>query len=311
MNLPSFVQMLYPFLSEGKEAADFLICLFEVTIQEDSTDLCSALDLSREYAGRVYNGKKPLPIKAAAYLTSHLDEKKLKNYFKEKITEAAASRISAQLKNAGIECKETIFAVSVECTKTWHDILIARASGKEEMTEPKDSRTTISDSIDEINRLLGRLPKPEGVTPPEVIIEEESVYVRELMNAYSEHEQTDGCVSLDTINQYPDYKDDLETRRTDYFAAESIRRGVAELPGDQLQTQFDVLKDEMLTGVRSTCMRSHPDGYERMMSVMDRALDVPLEQYLLGKSSFWISNHIRMGVCHFLVNDKKLKWVKK
>ena len=51
-------------------------------------------------------------------------------------------------------------------------------------------------------------------------------------------------------------------------------------------------------------------GYERMLAVMNQAAIMPLENYLLSASPYWISGNIKKGVCHHLVNARKLKWVR-
>ena len=59
---------------------------------------------------------------------------------------------------------------------------------------------------------------------------------------------------------------DLDDRRIDYYAAESIRRGVLELKGNRLIGQFEVLKNETLDGVKDTAKRTHINGYEHMLT---------------------------------------------
>lgn len=50
------------------------------------------------------------------------------------------------------------------------------------------------------------------------------------------------------LGDYPDYADDLDDRRVDYYSAASIQRGVLELGSNRLSNQFDVLKEEILMG---------------------------------------------------------------
>jgi hypothetical protein len=47
-----------------------------------------------------------------------------------------------------------------------------------------------------------------------------------------------------------------------------------------------------------------------MLAVMEQASGLQVERYLLSRSPYWISTPIKKGVCHFLVNDGDLKWVK-
>jgi len=75
--------------------------------------------------------------------------------------------------------------------------------------------------------------------------------------------------------------------------------------------QFEILKDETLAGVKNTARRTYLNGYECLLSVMEQATAIQVQRYTLSKSPNWISNRIKMGVCHFLVNERKLKWVKR
>ena len=70
-------------------------------------------------------------------------------------------------------------------------------------------------------------------------------------------------------------------------------------------------KEEIFDGVKDTARKSHPNGYERMLSVMEQAVKISAPNYLLSSSPYWISGKIKKGVCHYLVNDHKLRWVKK
>lgn len=90
-----------------------------------------------------------------------------------------------------------------------------------------------------------------------------------------------------------------------------LKLSIIELQGADLQDQFSVLKSEMYAGVRNTAMKRYDDGFERMLNVMERAIATSVNQYILSRSPYWINNRIKQGVCHFLVNDGKLRWVKR
>jgi len=165
-------------------------------------------------------------------------------------------------------------------------------------------------ALDELEASINRLPAPVQKTPPKQILQEEQPYISELYAAYGDKEGiTDFCETH--LAQYDEYKEDREDRRIDYFAADSIRQGIRELNSDGYINQFTVLKDETWAGIKNTAKKSYPNGYEKMLSVMEQAAVVQVAQYTLSRSPNWISNRIKMGVCHFLVNDNILKWVKR
>ena len=85
--------------------------------------------------------------------------------------------------------------------------------------------------------------------------------------------------SASDLSSFPDYSDDLDDRRIDFYAAETIRRGVLELGSGSLTDQFDVLKMETLAGVKDTAKRKHQDGYEHMLAIMEQAVIAPVTNF--------------------------------
>ena len=154
------------------------------------------------------------------------------------------------------------------------------------------------------------MPRPKNVPVPTVATTYEQPYINELLNAYGDAEGINNFTN-EKLQAHEEYKEDLDDRRIDYYAAVSIERGVMELNANNLLDQFDVLKDETLDGVKDTAKKSYPNGFEKMLSVMEQATKLTFENYLLSKSPYWISAKIKKGVCHHLVNDGKLRWVRK
>jgi len=177
------------------------------------------------------------------------------------------------------------------------------------ITKAKKEKNPIK-VIDEAEKLLALIPAPPTIEPPTQIQDFEQPYINELYAAYGDKEKISGFGEAH-LADHALYADDIKVRRIDYFSAESIRRGVMEIYGGNYANQFDVLKTETYAGVRNTVMKSFPNGFERMLEVMEKAAGFQTAQYLLTRSPNWISNRIKMGVCHFLVNDKKIWWVDK
>jgi hypothetical protein len=48
-----------------------------------------------------------------------------------------------------------------------------------------------------------------------------------------------------------------------------------------------------------------------MLAVMEQAVNAPISNYILCASPYWINGKIKKGVCHHLVNDGKLVWIKR
>ncbi len=191
-------------------------------------------------------------------------------------------------------------------------LVVAICSGTNIVSAHESAQGGISpemSALEEAEALLATIPAPPNITPPESIAKYELKYITELFSAYGDAESI-ADFDESSLVAHPDYVEDLHDRRIDYFAAESVRRGVSELHGDLYQGQFDTLKNETHDGVKDTARRTHPNGYERMLAVMEQAVKAPVHGYVLSSSHNWINNKIKKGICHFLVIDGKLKWVK-
>ena len=198
---------------------------------------------------------------------------------------------------------------STACAKLLENILLDIINGSSMPQIAKESEIDL-ELIDEIQQKIKSLPRPANVPVPAVATEDEQKYISELYLAYGDAEDMDSFSGKD-LSSFPDYAEDLDDRRVDFYAAETIRRGVMELGSGGLANQFDVLKDETFVGVKDTAKRTHPNGFEHMLAVMEQAVVTPVTNYLLSTSPYWISGKIKKGVCHHLVNDDKLTWVRR
>lgn len=173
-----------------------------------------------------------------------------------------------------------------------------------------DSDTKLSTAIADMKKLdemLTNIPKPNPVAIPDTPSSDEMSYITELLAAYAEVAgKTE--LQLNDLDLLPKYKSDLERRRKDYYAAETIREGTRDSFGDKDEIQFKVLKEETYDGVVDSYSQSYTDAIARLNSVMSQAVLVPINRCLLSKLN-WISGREKKGVCHFLVNDGQLKWV--
>ena len=58
----------------------------------------------------------------------------------------------------------------------------------------------------------------------------------------------------------------------------------------------------------ASCAWEHKDGYERFLKVSTQAVNVPYDSHPLVH---YIRPSDRKGLCHQLVNDKKIKWIRR
>lgn len=129
----------------------------------------------------------------------------------------------------------------------------------------------------------------------------------ELLKAYAEALGIDE-LTTDIIDKYSKYNKNLDRQRKDYYSAETIRRFVRDIFTDS--KQFDVLKDEAYDGIIEVYEEDYSNGFERLNAVIKHVSTVSTDKSLLSSKLHCIGNSEKKGVCHMLVNDKRLKWVK-
>jgi len=314
MNLSEYLNMLFPFFGDrkgfgktpktkkGRGKADFVTFILGAYVEEDYVTECTVLDLQPDTLRKIMSGASPFSAVNAIPFNRHPDKER----FVEVLSEDAQSfdslvALSKALADHGIVNDGSLTDILTKCADVLEQIIIEAAS-------PKGQRD-FNDACDAVEEALRRMPHPDMQDPPEELADHEQAYIEALYAAYGDAAKVDSF-DQSSLAAYPEYDEDLKERRIDYFSAESIRCSIIELQGADLQDQFSVLKSEMYAGVRNTAMKRYDDGFERMLNVMEQATATSVNQYVLSRSPYWINNRIKQGVCHFLVKDGKLRWVK-
>lgn len=300
-----YAQGLKPYFSFGKNDADFFVDMIGNFIKDSVMDNCKILDNMPDTQARYINGNS-ISKKNALFLFENRDIDKYIQWVHECIEKSDSyTDICEWLQNNGltgsapdIECYELLASIFLSITK--------KSKAKKKTSSPFEESLNL---IKDINTKVASLPRPIFVQVPDIASPIESPYIQELYAAYGDAEAVKNFSNKD-LPHYPDYEDDLNDRRIDFYAAVSIERSLLELDADNLSNQFDVLKEETLDGVKDTNRKKYANGYEKMLSVMEQASTLQYRNYLLSQSPYWISNKIQKGVCHHLVNDGKLRWVK-
>ena len=175
---------------------------------------------------------------------------------------------------------------------------------------------TIPNVLSDNQRKFGKGSRSESLTSqplekipiPIDLQEEERKYADALLAVYGQKRNIDGYDFME-LGLYSDDKEDFNDNREYYFAAEAVRRGTRDFyHGEQ---QFDILKEEIYQGVKEVWKDSYKNGYSRLLRVLTEATKANISQCILSRETQWIWNAQRKGVCHFLVNDRKLKgWIR-
>ena len=174
--------------------------------------------------------------------------------------------------------------------------------------KPTTQCLSTSDAINKLNDILQRLPKPVTLLPPVNLEENEMVYTTELLVSYADSEGF-ATFSKDDLVNYPKYKKNFERQRKDYYAAETIRQSARDTFVLTETDEFEVLKDETYDGIIDVHLQDYPNGYMRLNKVMEHATVIQVDKSLLAKLPNWVGNSEKKGLCHILVNDKKIRWV--
>lgn len=167
------------------------------------------------------------------------------------------------------------------------------------------------EDMDQLEQLLKSYPPPSTTSPPDTLSEDELEYVHALLDVYAEELGMDKQISIEDLDQYPDYKKDLCQHRKNYYAAEAIREGTKDCFGDYEENHFSALKEEIYDHIYSTYKKHFPSSMERLIEVMERAALSPIERCRLLSKLNWISSREKKGVCHFLVKDGEISWTEK
>lgn len=138
--------------------------------------------------------------------------------------------------------------------------------------------------------------------------EEEMEYIKALLEAYSE-ELNIKIDSVEMLKEYESFFNHMKRQRKDYFSAEAIRRFVRDTLTNA--KHYDILKEEIYDGIIDVHEQDFENGYKRLLEDLKQAVRINTSRSLLDSKLNCIGSSERKGVCHMLVEDGKLRWVKK
>lgn len=305
MTFSEYALGLYPYISYGRQEPDFFTELIGNFIEDASMDACQILKKADDTKYRYVKGDRTITKKDAQYIYDHRDKNKFNKWLWNRMDDSESyDSIEKWLGDFAYDYDD----VADACADLLEEILLNIISGS--ASQSQQSLKNDIDLITDLESKIKLLSRPMNVPVPEAATQNEQTYINETCLAYGDAEGIDNF-SKDDLVDYPEYAADLEERRIDFYSAESIRRSVLELKSEHLTDQFDVLKDETFNGIKDTAKRIHPNGFEHMLAVMEQAVVAPVTNYLFSSSPYWISAKIKKGVCHHLVNDGKLRWVRR
>ena len=147
----------------------------------------------------------------------------------------------------------------------------------------------------------GLPPRGEPDAPPAEPTEQESLYLRKLLDAYGNH-LGKSVSEKKELAPHRELEEHYKRQRVLFYSAESLRNFARDRTPPRT---FDSLQDDIYNGVIDICESSHIDALERLRKTVTAAgqLDVS-GNALVGVTK--IAD--KQGICHQLANDDRLTW---
>ncbi len=158
---------------------------------------------------------------------------------------------------------------------------------------------------------FGVLKKPRKLIHesdiPAEIQKMELVYVKKLLEAYSDH-LGKNIDAKEKLKDIPELENNFKRQRLYFYSAEYLDAYSRETyPPDE--HFFQRLKEEVFHSIIDDIERDVKDGFERLRIILRRAADLTIRNNPLSSDA---GSKEMMGVCRHLANEKEeVKWVKK
>lgn len=144
-----------------------------------------------------------------------------------------------------------------------------------------------------------KIPNPPGNLEPNEI-----VYTSELLKAFADAKGVEE-VRSESLTPESDYKAEYDSARRNFYAAEDLEKFSRDwLPNNCYQE----LVDECYEGVSPTIMSKFPNGFERYLATNKQAISINYGSHPLSP---YIKVQDKKGMCHQLVNAKRICWIKR
>ncbi len=140
--------------------------------------------------------------------------------------------------------------------------------------------------------------RPLQKSTPQDIQNNESVYIRKILDAYEEKLGKNLENSKNIVD--PTLRADFERHRECFFSAESLNEFSRDTyaAGEQ---HFEKLKDEFYDGIINTIEDDAENGFVRLRKVLDRATELQITNNPLVRD---LNMKDRKGICHHLANER-------
>ena len=154
-------------------------------------------------------------------------------------------------------------------------------------------------------RFGGGLPERNIPESPPVLVNYkiESIYIKQLLLAYSD-KLGNYLTEISELNNHVELEKHFLGERKAFYFAESLKSYARD---STPEGTFEQLQQQIYHGISQEFHVNHGNGFETMIAVLKQAVILPLSSSLLLSI---IDILDRKGICHQLVNDGEIRWVK-
>ncbi|MDK2750073.1 MAG: hypothetical protein KYX60_05220 [Halomonas meridiana] len=145
--------------------------------------------------------------------------------------------------------------------------------------------------------------RPEPVIPPEDTVSMDHRYVRQLLSVYAQYIADDQQPpDLSLLSKDDSIRNKFSRQRERFYHAESLRNFSRDTVPSGV---FEALQDDIFDGVVDVCESQHACGMDRLNATMSQAANVTVDASPLTSVT---RTRDKQGMCHQLVNDRRLNW---
>ncbi|UOF88945.1 hypothetical protein LSG31_13510 [Fodinisporobacter ferrooxydans] len=155
---------------------------------------------------------------------------------------------------------------------------------------------------------FGGAIKPQrgsGIAPPTTPENSELNYINKLLAAYSQNKKK--TIDLVTLQSFSELVADFNNNRINFYSAESLKRSIRDIFSNE--NHFELLKQEMYSGIIDFIKSEFSDGYLRLIKTMHESTKVNLSSSIIDRELHFVTNQDKKGICHHLANEDRIDWV--
>ena len=321
MWLFEYLQLVYPYFAQGRSETEFVPGFFTEVMDENvDPELNPFYDYTPDFLKRVYEGTKRVESSKFTLVLPKLSQLRMRKLVDRILNSDAQFEIIDDFKNAGFEFNSThlgddlcalLKAIVKNAAKDRDNPSPAKSKRKaQKPTTHGFAATAPSDIFVKDGRLYvgaDSVELPKGVNITANIAGDEARYVEQLCGAYSE--EYGRAITPDNVRQDTDCGEQFAEQRINFYSADALRVTLEHFPeGDD---EFTTVKDETYTGVSPVWRDpTHRNGYVKLLKTLQQAAALELRKSKAAHTTGLFGQSEMAGVCHMLVNDQRLWWVK-